>query len=145
MNLDRIRALVRLVEENDVDEIEVRAWGRSVRVVKRSAAPAPPSPAPAAAPGPAPEPAPEPEEEPSAHHRVESPMVGTFYRAPSPEAPSFVEVGDTVRPGQTLCILEAMKLMNELQSEVAGTVRKILVENGEPVEYGQPLFEIETS
>ena len=71
-------------------------------------------------------------------------MVGTFYRAPAPEAPSFVEVGDSIRVGQTLCILEAMKLMNELQSEVSGVVRKILVENGDPVEYGQPLFEVET-
>ena len=71
-------------------------------------------------------------------------MVGTFYRAPAPEAPAFVEVGDTIRVGQTLCILEAMKLMNELQSEVSGVVRKILVENGDPVEYGQPLFEVET-
>jgi acetyl-CoA carboxylase biotin carboxyl carrier protein len=72
-------------------------------------------------------------------------MVGTFYRAPAPEAPPFVEVGDTVRPGQTLCILEAMKLMNELESEVSGVVRRILVENGQPVEYGQVLFEIETT
>jgi acetyl-CoA carboxylase biotin carboxyl carrier protein len=78
------------------------------------------------------------------HHVVESPMVGTFYRAPAPEAPPFVEIGDTVRVGQTLCILEAMKLMNELQSEVNGVVRKILAENTAPVEYGQPLFEIET-
>jgi acetyl-CoA carboxylase biotin carboxyl carrier protein len=71
-------------------------------------------------------------------------MVGTFYRAPAPEAPPFVEIGDIVRVGQTLCILEAMKLMNELQSEVNGVVRKILAENTAPVEYGQPLFEIET-
>jgi acetyl-CoA carboxylase biotin carboxyl carrier protein len=70
-------------------------------------------------------------------------MVGTFYRAPAPEAPAFVEVGDTVRVGQTLCILEAMKLMNELQSEVDGVVRKVLAQNAEPVEYGQPLFEID--
>jgi acetyl-CoA carboxylase biotin carboxyl carrier protein len=72
-------------------------------------------------------------------------MVGTFYRAPAPEAPPFVEVGDTVRPGQILCILEAMKLMNELESEVGGVLRKILVENGQPVEYGQVLFEIEAT
>jgi acetyl-CoA carboxylase biotin carboxyl carrier protein len=72
-------------------------------------------------------------------------MVGTFYRAPAPEAPPFVEVGDHVRPGQVLCILEAMKLMNELESEVSGVVRKILVENGQPVEYGQVLFEIEAT
>jgi acetyl-CoA carboxylase biotin carboxyl carrier protein len=72
-------------------------------------------------------------------------MVGTFYRSPAPEAPAFVEVGDSVRPGQTLCILEAMKLMNELEAEVGGVIRKILVENGQPVEYGQVLFEIDTA
>jgi acetyl-CoA carboxylase biotin carboxyl carrier protein len=72
-------------------------------------------------------------------------MVGTFYRSPAPEAPTFVEVGDSVRPGQTLCILEAMKLMNELEAEVGGVIRKILVENGQPVEYGQVLFEIDTA
>ncbi|MBW3660356.1 MAG: acetyl-CoA carboxylase biotin carboxyl carrier protein [Gemmatimonadetes bacterium] len=156
MNADEIRELIRIVEESEIDELEVRGWGRSIRIVKSAAAPpVPPSgirpPAasePATAPGAAPPPveaeaAPaEPEE---AFHQVQSPMVGTFYRAPSPEAPPFVEVGDTVRSGQTLCILEAMKLMNELQSEVAGTVRKVLIENGEPVEYGQVLFEIETS
>jgi acetyl-CoA carboxylase biotin carboxyl carrier protein len=70
-------------------------------------------------------------------------MVGTFYRAPSPEAPAYVDVGDRVRKGQTLCILEAMKLMNEIESEQDGVVRAILAENGEPVEYGQPLFELE--
>jgi acetyl-CoA carboxylase biotin carboxyl carrier protein len=75
--------------------------------------------------------------------RVEAPMVGTFYRASKPGAPPFVQEGDTVAPGQTLCILEAMKLMNELPAEVAGTVREICVENGEPVEYGQVLFRIE--
>lgn len=74
---------------------------------------------------------------------VASPMVGTFYRAPAPDAPSYVEIGDRVRTGQTLCILEAMKLMNELESEVGGTVREICVDNGDPVEYGQTLFRIE--
>lgn len=158
MNPSEIRELVRIVEESEIDELEVRGWGRSIRIVKNAARPiasaqAPPAPAPR--PTSAAEPAGPPAEaavaEPgdtpaeSAHHVVESPMVGTFYRAPSPEAPPFVEVGDDVRPGQTLCILEAMKLMNELQAEVSGTVRDILVENGEPVEYGQALFEIETS
>lgn len=157
MNLSRIRELVRLVEESGIDEIEVRSWGRSIRVVKNAAprgiatGAAPSEPARAAVPESEPPPVEpaaagaEEAETGTAHHVVESPMVGTFYRAPSPEAPSFVEVGDTVRPGQTLCILEAMKLMNELQSEVSGTVRAIRVENGEPVEYGQALFEIEIS
>jgi acetyl-CoA carboxylase biotin carboxyl carrier protein len=74
---------------------------------------------------------------------INSPMVGTFYRAPSPDAPSFVDVGDHVKPGQTVCIVEAMKLMNEIESEVSGRVVRVLVENGQPVEYGQPLVELE--
>ncbi|HET9471573.1 MAG TPA: acetyl-CoA carboxylase biotin carboxyl carrier protein, partial [Usitatibacter sp.] len=81
-------------------------------------------------------------EEPTGH-TLKSPMVGTFYRAPSPGAPSFVEVGQSVTKGQTLCIIEAMKLLNEIESDVAGTVKAILVENGQPVEYGQPLFLID--
>lgn len=152
MNPDELKALIRLVEESDIDELEIGRWGRTVRIVKRRQDA---SPAAASSPGPvhasevlAVTPgesgAQAARDEGTQHHVVESPMVGTFYRAPAPEAPSFVEVGDTVRVGQTLCILEAMKLMNELQSETSGTVRKILAENGAPVEYGQPLFEIET-
>ena len=146
MNRDELRSLIQLVEESEIDELEIRRWWRTVRIVKnsrhprhsegtaevvseRATAAAPSADAEAAA----------------APHAVASPMVGTFYRAPAPEAPPFVEVGDTVRPGQTLCILEAMKLMNELESEVSGVVRRILVENGQPVEYGQVLFEIETT
>ena len=145
MKPDELRALIRILEESGVDEIEIRRWGKTVRIARNApgsasaaapAAPAAPAPAPAAPPAPVVEAGP-------AYHPVPSPMVGTFYRAPSPEAPAFVEVGSTVRVGQTLCILEAMKLMNELQSEVAGVVRRIAVENGAPVEYGQVLFEIE--
>lgn len=154
MNPDELRALIRLVEESDIDELEIGRWGRSVRIVKRRQGPAA-APTHAGLVGPAgatqnPAEIAESagqigEEKPeSEHHVVESPMVGTFYRAPAPEAPPFVEIGDTVRVGQTLCILEAMKLMNELQSEVNGVVRKILADNTAPVEYGQPLFEIET-
>jgi acetyl-CoA carboxylase biotin carboxyl carrier protein len=106
------------------------------------AVPAPPAPAAPAPPAPPPAPAaPEPRAKPL--HEVVSPMVGTFYRAPAPDAPPYVEVGQRVMKGQTLCILEAMKLMNELQSEVDGVVREICVQNGEPVEYGQVLFRIE--
>jgi acetyl-CoA carboxylase biotin carboxyl carrier protein len=76
-------------------------------------------------------------------HQLKSPMVGTFYRAPSPGAPAFVEIGQVVTKGQTLCIIEAMKLLNEIESDAAGTIKAILVENGQPVEYGQPLFLIE--
>jgi len=88
----------------------------------------------AAAAAPAPEPA---------GHVLKSPMVGTFYRAPSPGAPAFVEIGQSVTKGQTLCIIEAMKLLNEIESDASGVVKAILVENGQPVEYGQPLFQIE--
>ena len=148
MNPDELKALIRIVEESDIDELEIGRWGRTVRIVKRRRDPEPGS-APPVAGSPAmpagrAEPPPVPEEPAVRHFVVESPMVGTFYRAPAPEAPSFVEVGDRVRVGQTLCILEAMKLMNELQSEVDGVVRKVLAENSEPVEYGQPLFEIDT-
>lgn len=153
MNPEELKALIRIVEESDIDELEIGRWGRTVRIVKRRQGAAP---AAASAPSHGPVHASETgavtpggstaegaQEQGAQNHVVESPMVGTFYRAPAPEAPSFVEVGDTVRVGQTLCILEAMKLMNELQSEVSGTVRKVLAENGAPVEYGQPLFEIE--
>jgi acetyl-CoA carboxylase biotin carboxyl carrier protein len=85
---------------------------------------------------------PAPAAEPPKGHVVKSPMVGTFYRSPSPGAPSFVEIGKTVKPGDTLCIIEAMKLLNEIEAEVAGNVLEVLVENGQPVEYGQPLFVI---
>ncbi len=106
-----------------------------------SAAPAvAPAPAPASAPAPKAE---TPKEDTSKYVEVKAPIVGTFYRAPSPDAEPFVKEGDTVRKGQVLCIIEAMKLMNEIESEVSGVVRKILVANGEPIEYGQTLFLIE--
>lgn len=149
MNRDKLRELIRLVEESEIDELEIRRWGRTVRIVKNGTrstagetiqpAGASSSTSPEAAAGRS------AAEVRTDYHPVTSPMVGTFYRAPSPDAPPFVEVGDYVRAGQTLCILEAMKLMNELQAEVSGVVRKILVENGAPVEYGQALFEIELS
>ena len=151
MNRDELRALIRLVEESEIDELEIRRWGRTVRIVKNSGHPGAAAAALPAVPGggnasgaeAAGSTAPAGNGKPV--HQVASPMVGTFDRAPAPEAPPFVEVGDTVRPGQILCILEAMKLMNELESEVGGVVRKILVENGQPVEYGQVLFEIEAT
>src|SRR5690606_19957131 len=112
------------------------------------AAPPPAAPAPAEAPPPAPPPAPEPEAEkkPAANeHVIPAPIVGTFYRSPSPDQPAFVEVGDTVERGEVLCIIEAMKLMNEIESDVKGVVRRILVDNAQPVEYDQPLFVIEVA
>lgn len=149
MNPDELRALIRLVEESEIDELEIRRWGRTVRIVKNSAhpggSPALPAPSGGNASGVEVAAAASPAGNGKPSHEVTSPMVGTFYRAPAPEAPPFVEVGDAVRPGQILCILEAMKLMNELESEVGGVVRKIRVENGQPVEYGQVLFEIETT
>jgi acetyl-CoA carboxylase biotin carboxyl carrier protein len=149
MDLRKLKKLIDLVQESGIGEIEITEGEEKVRITRQSAgapmlmaapgmqpmgmqamAPA----APAAAPAPPPEPR---------GHALKSPMVGTFYRAPSPGAPSFVEVGQTVSKGQTLCIIEAMKLLNEIESDVAGTVKAILVENGQPVEYGQPLFLIE--
>jgi oxaloacetate decarboxylase (Na+ extruding) subunit alpha len=138
----RIRELVKIVQESGVGEIEIEDEGMRVSV-RRADEPAVGVASPSA----------RTETEavdvavatsaPDGVVRIESPMVGVFYRAPSPGAPSFVEIGDTVVPGQTLCLLEAMKLFNELKAEVAGTVSAIHVENAEPVEFGQLLFEIE--
>ena len=154
MNEREIKRLIRIVEESGIDELEVSRWGRSVRIVKRAANGAEPGSATAvytveagAVGGLKPQPGGPPASAPSGERPgvalLRAPMVGTFYRAPSAEAPAYVDVGDRVRKGQTLCILEAMKLMNEIESEQDGVVRAILAENGEPVEYGQPLFELE--
>jgi oxaloacetate decarboxylase alpha subunit len=139
---ERIRELVRIVQESGIGEVTIEEAG--MRVSVRS------SDEPATAPGPAaPLAEPEAEAEPVAASppngliRVEAPMVGTFYRGPQPGAPPFVEEGQPVSVGQTLCILEAMKLMNEVKAEVPGIVRSIHVENAQPVEYGQLLFELE--
>ena len=146
--LDELRQLIRLVQKTGIGELEVSSGGRTVRIAALpsgvTAAVAPPAhatPAPAAAPAPA-----APHEGPSEESRlpaVTSPMVGTFYRAPAPEADPYVEVGSPVDVGQTVCIIEAMKLMNEIESEVKGRIARILVENAQPVEYGQKLFLIE--
>ena len=152
MDLRKLKTLIDLVAESGIAEIEVTEGEDKVRIVKHAptvvaATPPPPAqtvvagttaPPPAAAAAPAGEPAPEPPK----GSVVKSPMVGTFYRSPSPGAKSFVEVGQAVKPGDTLCIIEAMKLLNEIEAEVAGEVKEILVENGQPVEYGQPLFVI---
>jgi oxaloacetate decarboxylase alpha subunit len=137
---ERIRELVRLVEGSDVGELTVEDGPLRITVRKQEERPPPvvmaPQ-APASADGEAHEP------EVSSSIRLESPMVGTFYRSPSPAQPAFVAEGDRVEVGQTLCILEAMKLFNEFKSDHAGVIRRILVENAQPVEYGQPLFELE--
>lgn len=160
IDLDFLRGLIEAVDKSGIDSLELTRAGTRIRVSKTpppapvtgipatvSATPAPtaPSPAPAAPAPAAAAPSEAPAEAGAKSNLIEvtSPMVGTFYRAPSPESPPFVEVGTRVTKGQTLCILEAMKLMNELESEVDGVIREILVENAEPVEYGQVLFRIE--
>ncbi|MFV1987534.1 MAG: acetyl-CoA carboxylase biotin carboxyl carrier protein [Gemmatimonadota bacterium] len=153
MNIEWLKRLIRLVEESDIDSLEVERLTTRVRIRKTPvggvatvttiAGPAPTASIPPGAGLTAPGGDGEASGVPDGFLDVSSPMVGTFYRSPSPESDSFVSVGDVVEPGQTLCILEAMKLMNELKSEVTGTVREISVENGEPVEFGQVLFRIE--
>lgn len=153
MDLRKLKTLIDLVAESDISELEVTEGEGKVRIVKSQpqytmamphqmmqqapamAAPATAAPsvaveAPAAAPV-------------DAGHKVTSPMVGTFYRAPNPGASNFVEIGSTVKEGQTICIIEAMKLLNEIESDKSGVVKAILVENGQPVEFGQALFIIE--
>lgn len=146
--VSEIRRLIRLVQRTGIGELELRSGSRAIRVAATSGlVPAVMPAASAAAPSRAAEPAaresaaPVPQAERTV--AITSPMVGTFYRAPAPDADPYLEVGDSVDIGQTVCIVEAMKLMNEIQSEVKGRVVKILVENAQPVEFGQPLFQIE--
>lgn len=163
MDIEYITKLIELVSESKVDEIEIEEDGKKIRIAKtlqptvnpqqtvvhvpahavphQVVPPAPPPAAPAvevpaAAPTPTPAAAPK-------YHEVRSPIVGTFYRSPAPDAPPFVQVGSTVEKGTVLCIVEAMKLMNEIESDIAGRVVQIMVENAQPVEYGQVLFLIE--
>ena len=150
MDIRKVKKLIELLEESNIGEIEIKEGEESVRISRHGnqpaapvayAAPAPVAPAPAPAPAPAAETA-APAAAPVADNAVLSPMVGTFYRAPSPEAPSFVEVGQTVRVGDVLCIVEAMKMMNQIEADRAGTVTAIHVENGEAVEFDQPLISV---
>ena len=149
MDLRKLKKLIDLVEASGISELEITEGEEKVKIVKGGGAPAvvaapvpgPAAPAPVAPPAPAVSalPAETPEVAPEGHP-VKSPMVGTFYRTPSPDAKPFVEVGQVVKEGQIICIIEAMKLMNEIECDKSGTVKAILVENGQPVEYGQPLF-----
>ncbi|HYX65326.1 MAG TPA: acetyl-CoA carboxylase biotin carboxyl carrier protein [Burkholderiales bacterium] len=146
MDLRKLKKLIDLVQESGIAELEITEGEEKVKIVKGgvvSVAAAPVAAAPAAERPPAPAAAapstPEPEAAPEGHV-VKAPMVGTFYRSPSPDAKAFVDVGQTVKEGDTICIIEAMKLMNEIEADGAGVVKAILVENGQPVEYGQPLF-----
>ncbi len=152
MDIRKVKKLIELLEESGVAEIEIHEGEESVRISRESqaapqyAAVAPPpvaaAPAPAAA-APAPAASAEPAEEEISGHTVKSPIVGSFYRSSSPGAKAFVEVGSSVAVGDTLCIIEAMKIMNQIEADKAGTVKAILVENGQPVEFDQPLFIIE--
>lgn len=150
MDIRKVKKLIELLEESDVAEIEIHEGEESVRISRSSsvapmmaapvaAAPAAVAPAPAAATADSRAAAEEPVLE---GHVIRSPMVGSFYRAPSPGAKAFVEEGQTVGVGDTLCIIEAMKILNQIESDKAGTVKKILVENGQPVEFNQPMFVI---
>ena len=147
MDIRKVKKLIELLEESNIDEIEIKEGEESVRISRNGAqalsmaarvapaytAPAPPPPAPVAPAQPA---------ATSTAHVLNSPMVGTFYRSPSPTSASFVEVGQTVKVGDVICIVEAMKMMNQIEADKAGTIAAILVENGEPVEFDQPLFSI---
>ena len=150
IDYDEIRKLIALLEEKGLSVFELEVEGLKVKIGRNAPAPA----APIAVPSPA---APAPTLEGAAaaaearieaaaaaqgHHLIHSPMVGTFYRAPDPTAAPFVDIGDTVKKGQTLCIIEAMKLMNEIEADVDGTIAEIYAENAKPVEYGQKLFAI---
>ena len=138
MDIRKVKKLIELLEESGIAEIEIHEGEESVRISRNSApvaaAPAAIAAAPVAA---------APVEEKIEGHVLNSPMVGSFYRSPSPGASSFVEVGSKVNVGDTLCIIEAMKLLNQIEADKGGTIKAILVENGQPVEYNQPLFVIE--
>lgn len=151
MDLRKLKTLIDLVAESGIAELEITEGEGKVRIVKFSQAVQPVAYAAPAAYAPAPAPGGEaapavPAAAPSAPvvqgHTVKAPMVGTFYRASNPAAPAFVEVGQTVKEGEPLCIIEAMKLLNEIEADKSGVIKEILVQNGEPVEYGQPLFVI---
>jgi acetyl-CoA carboxylase biotin carboxyl carrier protein len=146
MDIRKIKKLIEIVEESDIAELEIKEGEEFVRINRYSSAPAPVAYAQAPAPAPAQIAATvsaEAVEEKITGHVVKSPMVGTFYRSASPGAKTFTEVGQSVQVGDTLCIIEAMKILNQIEADKSGTVTKILVENGQPVEYGQPLFIIE--
>lgn len=153
MDIRKVKKLIELLEESNIDEIEIKEGEESVRISRNGAAVAAPvtyaAPAPVAAPAPAaaaPAPAPTAEAAPAAPaasgHQVKSPMVGTFYAAPSPGSANFIEVGKHVKVGDVICIVEAMKMMNQIEADKAGTIEAILVEDGQPVEFDQPLVTI---
>ena len=154
MDIRKVKKLIELLEESAISEIEIKEGEESVRISRANSAPtyipqAPPAPLAApvpAAPAPVVAAAPaaaaaEPEMEGTV---INSPMVGTFYISPSPGAPEFVKAGQSIKPGDTICIVEAMKILNQIESEVSGVVKQVLVEDGQPVEFGEPLMIVET-
>jgi len=154
MDIRKVKKLIELLEQSDVAEIEIHEGEESVRISRHGTLPqqlimsAPPASQPAAptsapAPAAAPDPALSVADDEPEENLVRSPMVGTFYRSPSPGSRAFVEEGEQVKVGDTLCIIEAMKILNQIECEKAGTVKRILIENGQPVEYHQPLYVIE--
>jgi len=154
MDIRKVKKLIELLEESGIAELEIQEGEESVRISRygsHAPAPAPAAPAaqaPAAPPAPAPAPAADTGDDEAGSglpsgHVVESPMVGTFYTASSPSSPPFVEVGQSVKAGETICIIEAMKILNQIEADASGTVKAILVENGSPVEFGEPLMIIE--
>ena len=155
MDIRKVKKLIELLEESGIAEIEIEEGGETVRISRMpsgAAAPVfaaagyapPPMPAPvAAAIAAAPLTAPVASPPPSVDHMVQAPMVGTFYSAPAPGAKPFVQIGDEVKVGQVLCIIEAMKMMNQIESDRAGKITSVLVQNGDPVEFGQALFSIQ--
>jgi acetyl-CoA carboxylase biotin carboxyl carrier protein len=150
MDIRKIKKLIELLEESNIGELEIREGEETVRISRNGVMPmmaAPMAYAAAPAPAPAAAPAPAPAAEAAAPvvlsgHIVSSPMVGTFYRSPSPDSPAFVEIGQSVKVGDVLCIVEAMKMMNQIESDKAGVVKAILVDDGAPVEFDQPMFTI---
>lgn len=146
MDIRKVKKLIELLEESNINEIEIKEGEESVRISRGSSVVAAPVAAPAVAPAPvaaapaAAEAAPEAPQ--TTGHVVKSPMVGTFYRSPSPSSPVFIEVGQTVKAGDVICIIEAMKMMNQIEADKAGVVEAILVEDGQPVEFDQPLVTI---
>lgn len=153
MDIRKVKKLIELLEESAISEIEIKEGEESVRISRANSAPvyappaaAPPAVAPPAAAAPPiaaapPAPAAAPEIEGTV---INSPMVGTYYASPSPGAPAFVKAGQSIKPGDTICIVEAMKILNQIEAEVSGVVKEVLVEDGQPVEFGQPLMIIET-
>lgn len=152
MKIEEIKTIIKLMSENDLTEFKIEAEDMHLclkrggqlpgsQIIIPAAPAAVQASAPAAAPAPAPS-APAPAQA-SVRSTVDAPIVGTFYRSPSPDSQAFVQVGDKVKPDTTVCIIEAMKVMNEIKAEKSGVIKEILVENGQPVEYGQPIFVLE--